>query len=239
MGGGQTQTVEDAAARILARAYGPGEGWAPDYDHVKASDWRPRGNATAVTGDLRVSRETETAELAGRAVHWKRSKQADWLQDLPDNKRAEVESWSAANPISGKGAKRPREYQHWETGERALLPYLFGGATAAAALAMAKLRGPLLPALELFALQQGKHVETLGSYLICSGARREVAEAALLRWLYPSRGVRKPSTAEGARACHMRKADFCAAVREAVTRLETWTHDAAVQFLEQYRALRA
>lgn len=239
-GRGDELTAHEKAAHLLAARFGCGSGWTRNYDFGKAQSWRPvreglggyagDENTPAAADGLHFGHETETMELAHRAIHPK--KLPRWVERLPEQGRDAVLAWSAEHPLTGGGAQRVREFEHWKTSPRFVCtPKVEGGADAATALAFARL--PTLPAavLELYALQRMEHADLVLRCLIACGSRPEIARDALTRWLWPEL---VETLGECAKARHMRKADYCRAVGASMHRLHQWLHRASVAFLHAY-----
>lgn len=228
-------TDEEKAAHILALGFGYGSCWTRDYAFAKPTIWRA-GDAgdestPAATKGFHVLRETETLELASRAVHPDRRKQPDWVRKLPSAEQAKVCKWSKEHPLNGDGAQRVREFEHWKTvAKQVCVPRASSGADVSAALTMARLPGPLRPLLLLYALQDERQAEAVLRYACAYGTRPEIVKDALVRFLFPARvptGDAKPSA-------RMRASEYRKQLREASARLERWLHAAAAEFLRAY-----
>lgn len=239
-GRGDELTAHEKAAHLLAAGFGCGSGWTRNYTFGKAQAWRPviegplgyAGNENTPTASdgLHFGRETETLELAHRAIHPR--KLPRWVERLPDEDRDAVLAWSEEHPLTGGGKQRAREFEHWQTSPRFVCtPSVASGADAAAALAFARL--PTLPAavLELYALQRMDHADLILRCLVACGSRPEIARDALTRWLWPEL---VPSLGDCAKDRRMRKADYCRAVDDGIVRLRRWLHRASVTFLRAY-----
>ncbi|WHZ20699.1 MAG: hypothetical protein OJF55_002848 [Rhodanobacteraceae bacterium] len=239
-GRGDELTAHEKAAHLLAAGFGCGSGWTRNYIFGKAQSWRPvreglggyagDENRPAAADGLPFGHETETLELAHRAIHPR--KLPKWVERLPEKGRNEALVWSASHPLTGSGANRVREFEHWKTSARFVCtPSVESGADAAAAMAFARL--PTLPAavLELYALQRMDHADLILRCLVACGSRPEIASDALARWLWPDL---VGTFGECAKARHIRKADYCRAVNACVERLQRWLHRASVALLHAY-----
>lgn len=241
-GRGDKLTAHEKAAHLLAAGFGCGSGWTRNYTFGKAQSWRPvreglggyagdENNPAAADG-LHFGRETETLELAHRAIHPK--KLPRWVERLTEKDRNDALAWSAEHPLTGGGAQSVHEFEHWQTSPRFVCtPSVASGADAATALAFARL--PTLPAalLELYALQRMDHADLVLRCLVACGSRPEIARDALTRWLWPDTDL-VGTWGECARARHMRKADYCRAVGASMDRLRQWLHRASVAFLHAH-----
>lgn len=230
-------TNEEKAAHILALGFGYGSCWTRDYEFAKPTTWRAGAagdeSSPAATNGLHIARETETLELASRAIHPKEKKQPEWVKTLSASERAKALAWSAEHSLSieSNGARRVREFEHWKTiTSKVCVPHVRSGADVSAALAMAHLPGPLLPLLLLYALEDRRQVEAVLRYACACGARPEIVRDALVRLLLPAmvpRGQAKPSI-------RMRASEYRKQLHETSARLERWLRDAAAEFLRAY-----
>lgn len=239
-GRGDELTAHEKATHLLAAGFGCGSGWTRNYEFGKGQSWRPvregplgyAGNENTPTASdgLHFGKETETLELAHRAIH--PHKLPRWVERLPKQDQAAMLEWSAEHPLTGGGKQRVREFEHWKTSPRFVCtPSVASGADAAAALAFARL--PTLPAavLELYALQRMDHADLILRCLVACGAQPEIARDALIRWLWPDL---VPTLGDCAKMRHMRKANYCRAVGSCINRLHHWLHRASVAYLRAY-----
>lgn len=239
-GRGDKLTAHEKAAHLLAAGFGCGSGWTRNYTFGKAQSWRAvreglggyagDENRPAAVDGLHFGRETETLELAHRAIHPR--KLPKWVERASPKDRDEAMAWNASHPLTGGGAYRVREFEHWATSARFVCtPCVESGADAAAALAFARL--PTLPAavLGLYALQRMDHADLILRCLVACGSRPEIASDALARWLWPDL---VESLGACAKARHIRKAEYCRTVGICVRRLHRWLHRASVAYLRAY-----
>lgn len=234
-------SVEDEAAYILAAGFGCGSGWWPDYFYGKGTAWRPglQGDEKilAATEGLRVIgdlQDFKAVEQAHRAIHPNRKKQPEWVRALPENQREKALAWSATHSLKSDGPNRVRQFKDWREDDHyrgsACMPHVRSGSDVAAALAMARLSGPLMPLLLLYALQDETQTETVLRYACACGARPEIARDALVRVLSPGRITR----GDAKTSLRMRRSEYSKQMRTAQARLEQWLHRAAVEFLCAY-----
>lgn len=241
-GRGDKLTVHEKAAHLLAAGFGCGSGWTRNYTFGKAQSWRAvregvggyagDENRPAAADGLHFGRETETLELAHRAIHPK--KLPRWVERLQEKDRKDALAWSATHPLTGGGARSVHEFEHWKTSPRFVCtPSVKDGAEAAMALAFARL--PTLPTavLELYALQRMEHVDLVLRCLVASGSKPEIARDALIRWLWPDPDL-VGTWGECAKARRMRKANYCRSVGTSMDRLRQWLHRASVAYLQAY-----
>jgi len=229
-GENENWTAEERAAHILAQGFGYGSCWERNFKFSKPTAWRA-GDAgdestPAATAGLHVNRETETLELASRAIHPDAKKQPKWVRELPEAERAEALAWSEQHRLHGIG-----EFERWKTATPSVcVPHVRSGSEVAAALAMSRMPGPLRPLLLLYALQDETQGEVVLRYACACGARPEIARDALVRVLSPGRiprGQAKPSL-------RMRRSEYSKQLRAIQARLEQWLHRAATEFLRAY-----
>ena len=235
--GGQQQTdvtVEDVAARILAAAFSPGAAWWADAPTASLYELDDDGVTTRRNHDVQaVRREDRTEELAGRLIN--PDKPPRWLKRMPEATRKVFLEWSAGHRMSQKRGDGISELQSWAGNDHGgVAPQRRGDYAGAVALHDAGLRGPLLPLLRLYALQEAEQWPLVRRYCLRDGLDAEACEIAIRRVLFNAYSKCDVTVADRAKELDRGEPEFRRDVNRAKARLSNWLHTACIRFLHAH-----
>jgi len=223
------EAVEHAAARFLAAGFGHGLAWWANASTeplmLVDEDGIPHENLEAVP----MARETETVELAGKAINakWRPA----WFRRLPASKRAQLLAWNNTHHLSRKRGDGIGEFQQWEKNPSfGSVPSRDGSRKAAAALADARLGDPLEPLLRLYALQDVSQWPIVKRCLVARGFHPHACEVAIRKVLFDY--IRIVNVDDEARGHN--KAKFRAWVHDAERTLHRWLRKASWRFMRAH-----
>ena len=218
--------VEDAAARFLAGGFGPGMAWWANASTeplmLVDEDGISHENLEAVP----TARETETVELAGKAINanWRPA----WFRRLPASKHAQLLAWNNTHHLSRKRGDGIGEFQQWDKNPSfGAAPSRDGSRKAATALTDAKLTGPLEPLLRLYALQEVDQWPEVKRYLVARGLHPHACEVAIRKVLFDGRRVVNVDDEASGHG----KPKFRAWVHDAERTLHRWLRKASWRFM--------
>lgn len=230
----ETESIEDVACRILVDAFGFGSNWNAEEMRHGAMEadadgermkWRPEA--------LRVVRQGDAEEPAGRLLPADPRDWPAWAKTLPPKERQAVATWSAVYPLQVKRGALG-EFEAWDTVHAEVsVPRARHGTRAAIALADAKLAGPLEPILRAVVLQDSQAAQVVLRYAVAAGHDRRVASNAFVyRIMHPDSHHLHHTIKQ--RAAGIRETVYSAAERAAYRLMRGWLHTACVRFVRAH-----
>lgn len=234
--GDEQETVEDAAASILAAAFGYGSTWDAEEVRHDAGDLDEEGTPMRYRLEaLAIRRQGEVIEQASRYVPRNYGKWPLWVTHLPKDRQAEVIAWSDANPLQTRRGE-VREFEKWNRNHfEVSVPEVRLHSRALIALHDAKLTPPQDAVLRTFALEDCGAAEDVARFAAAMGHSRDVARNALVyRLLYPNARHLHHTLKDRAWKAGMRESSYRDAEKAAADLLRDWLHSAAVRFMRAH-----
>lgn len=229
------ETIEEKAARIIARTFGYGDAWpmAGNFEQAAAA-FDDAGEDLALPDDAyQVIERGGAQQVASRALPRNPASWSEQLRALPPATQAEIAEWSRTHPLQAKRG-HVGQLKRWRciVGRVATL---HGARFETCALAMTRKFSRLTrieqDMLRVYALMDWRAAERVIRWTHDRGHDLDVAANALrYRILFPQARKLHHSTKERAKQLHVREIFYRDLEKDAADLLHRLLHEASVKF---------
>lgn len=236
----EIETVEDAAACVLAEAFGMGSSWNAVGETFNADERDSDNKPMRVNRDaIALRHQTDIEEQATYYLPADDSKWPIWATWLPDGEKEKLKAWSNAHPLQTKRGD-VGEFEKWsESVVQVVMPRVRSGARAMVALQDAHLTPPQQAMLRVYALEDPAAAAEVLLHAERCGHRDDVALNALLfRVLFPDSRKLHHNVKERAWRMRMNEGAYRRLEYAAGVLLLDWLHAASVKFMRTYGPVR-